>query len=120
MIEAGRDAERAHLEQELMADHAAARSALRRDVGCGQPPSRLEARAAEMRAHARHARQTLGEIEALPIAEAAHLIRDNAARATAEAVAEAARQTRAADATRRHSPSPVHPPGPERGFGPSL
>ncbi len=103
-----------------MADHAAARSALRHDVGGGHLPSSLEARATELRAHARQARHTLAEIEALPVAEAAQLIRDNSARATAEAVAEATWQTRAAEATRWHSPSPVPPPGPERGFGPSL
>lgn len=120
VIGAQQDAERAHLEQqELMADHAAARSALRHDIGGGHLPSSLQARTTALRAHADRARHALTEIEALPVAEAAQLIRDNAAHARAEGTAEAARQAPAKDVSRWHLPSPVHP-GPGRGFGPSL
>jgi hypothetical protein len=121
VIGARQDAERAHLEQQqLTANHAAARSALRQAIGGGYPPSSLQARAAELRAHAQQARHHLAKIEAFPVAAAAQLIRDRAAQAEAERIAEATRLARAADPGRWHSPAPVYPSFPERGFGPSL
>ncbi len=121
VIAAQQAAQRAHLEQqELTANHAAARSALRQGIGGGYLPSSLEARAAELRGHAQQARHHLAEIEALPGAEAAQLIRDRAAQAEPERTGEATRQAPAADPRRRHSSAPAYPPSPERGFGPSL
>jgi hypothetical protein len=121
VIAAQQDAERAHLEQQqLTADHAAARSALWQDVGSGYPPSSLEARAAELRVHAHQARSTLAEIEALPVTEAAELIWYRTARAAAERTATAASRARVAESTRWHSASPGGQPTAERDFGPSL
>lgn len=121
VIGAAREAEHAHRQlQGLNAHHADTRAALRRTVGAGQRPSDLEARAAGWRSHADQARRTLAEIEALPVSEAAQLIRDRAVQAAAEKVAESARQARAADSRLRHAAAPVHQPGPQRDFGPSL
>jgi hypothetical protein len=66
------------------------------------------------------ARRTFAEIEAVPVTEAAHLIRDRAAQGAAERTAEAASCARAAEPSPWPSPSPVYQPDAERGFGPSL
>jgi hypothetical protein len=121
VIEARQDAAHAHLEQRhLTARQADARAALRQTIGGGQRPSGVEARAAELRSGVEQARRTLAEIEALPVTAAAQHIRELAARATAERIAEATRQAQATEPGRRHSPPPVHQPGPRRDFGPSL
>ena len=121
VIEARQDA--AHAAQrlhDLTAHRADARAALCRLVGDGQRPSTIQARAAELRSGVDQARIALAEIEALPVAEAAQLIRDRAVQAAAERFAEAARLARGADPGRWQSPAPVYPSYPERGFGPSL
>jgi hypothetical protein len=121
VIAAQQAADHAHLEQrELTANHAAARTAQWQGIGGGYLPSSLRARVTELRSHAQQTRLDLAEIEALPVTEAAQLIRDRAAQAEAERVAEATRLARGADPGRWHSPAPVYPPYPERGFGPSL
>ncbi len=121
VIEAQQAAEHAHLEQqELTSTHSAARSAQWQGIGGGYLPSSLKARVTELRGHAQHSRDTLTEIETLPVTAAAQLIRDRAAQAEAEGIEEAARLARAAERAGRHSPSPVYPSYPERGFGPGL
>jgi hypothetical protein len=120
MIEARQDAECAHLDQQqLTADHAAARAVLRQDIGAGRRPSSLEAWSTKLCSHAQQARRTLAEIEALPIIEAAQLIRYGA-RGAAERTAAAALRARAAEPSPWHPPSPMHDPSAERDFGPSL
>jgi len=115
VIEAQQDAARAHQQlRHLTVHHADARAALWRSVG--EWPSGVEARATELRSGVAQARRTLAEIEALPLTEAAQLIRDRAAQAAAERTAEAASRARAAEPSPWHSPSPVY----QRGFGPSL
>ncbi|WP_448073585.1 AAA family ATPase [Georgenia yuyongxinii] len=121
VIEAKKAADRVHLsEQQLVMSHAAAFAALWQDVGCGRMPGSLEARATELRRHAHQARRGLVTIDALPVAEAELLIRQNATRAMAERLAEEPRKARTAQAGRRHSQSPAHRPDTGRGFGPSL
>ncbi|MHB1289868.1 MobF family relaxase [Georgenia sp.] len=106
VIEAQKAAERAHLtEQELMKRHATALSALWQGIGGGHMPSSLEARATELRRRAHQARQSLAEIDALPVAQAEQLIQQNATRAMTERLAETARKARMPQARRRHSPS---------------
>ncbi len=101
--------------------HADARAALWKSIGAGQRPSDLQARAAQWRAHADHARRTLAQIDALPVTDAAQPIHDRSALASAEGIAvEAASRARAADPTPRRPPTPVHQPGPDRGAAPSL
>jgi len=120
VVEAQQDADRAHLEQrELTANHAAARSAQWQDIGGGYLPSSLKARVTELRCRAQQSRDTLTEIEALPVTAAAQLIRDRAAQAEAKKVAEAAGRARAADSRGSSSPTPVYYPGPHRDSGPS-
>jgi len=120
VIAAQHDAEHAHLEQEqLTDDHAAARSALRQSIGGGYLPTGLQARAAQLRAHAQLARHDLAQIEALPSAGAAQLVRDRAAQAEAERIAAATRLARARDPGRWRSPAPAYPPHLERDVGPS-
>jgi hypothetical protein len=120
VIAAQHDAEHAHLEQQqLTADHAAARSALRQSIGGGYLPTGLQARAAQLRAHAQHARHHLAQIEALPSAEAAQLIRDRAAQAEAEQIAAATRLAPSLDPGRWRSSGPAYPPHLERDVGPS-
>ena len=121
VIAAQQAAEHAHLEQrELTATHAAARSGMWQGIGGGYLPSSLRARVTELRGQAQQSRDTLTEIEALPVTEAAQLIRDRAAQAEAEKVVEAAGRARAAQARGLSSPTPVYYPGPQRDFGPSL
>jgi hypothetical protein len=55
-----------------------------------------------------------------PVVSARLRIRDRAARATAERIAEATRQAQATEPSPWQSPSLVHQPGPQRDFGPSL
>ena len=118
VIEARQDTQRAQQQlQHLTARHSDAWAALWQTIGGAQRPSGAAARAAQCRTHADQARHTLAEIEALPVTEAARLVRERASRAAA---VEAAFQARAADLSLRHSPAPARRPGPERGFGPSL
>ena len=122
VIAAARAADHAYQQlRDLTGQHADARAALWHSIGAGQRTSDLQARATQSRAHADHARHALAQIDALPITDAAQLIRDRSALAPAEGIAvEAATRARAADPTRRRPPTPVHQPGPDRGFGPSL
>jgi hypothetical protein len=118
VIAASRATAHAHQQlRDLTAQHADARAALWHSIGAGQRPTDLHANATQSRAVAEHARRTLAQIDALPVTDAAQLIQQRAARASA---VEAALQARAADLSLRHTPAPVHEPGPERGFGPSL
>ena len=120
VIAAQQVAEHADLEQQqLTTDHAAARSALRQSIGGGYLPSGLQARAAQLRAHAQRARHDLAQIEALPSAEAAQLIRDRAAQAEAERIAAATRLAPSRDPDRWRSSGPAYPPHLERDVGPS-
>lgn len=111
VIEAQKAAERAHLnEQELMKRHTTALSALWQGIGGNHMPSSLQARATQLRHRAHQARQSLAEIDALPVAEAEQLIRQNATRAMTERLAETARKARMPQARRRHSPSRTQGP----------
>lgn len=65
----------------------------------------------------RQARRQLAEIDALPVGEAAQLVRDRAAQAEAERLAEAARRARAAERARWDFPGPVYPSAPDRDYG---
>ncbi|HEX4443871.1 MAG TPA: MobF family relaxase [Galbitalea sp.] len=126
VADANRNAEQARHEQQRRAwDRADERDTLRRGIPGNLPPSAVEARAAGWRKRADHARHDLAEIEALPVIDAAQLIRDRAARAeTARAAAQRAQAAR--DAARaaklarfRSSSIDVERPGPgrDRGIG---
>ncbi|WP_249379782.1 MobF family relaxase [Actinotalea sp. K2] len=118
VVAAQQSADRAHLEQqELKADHRQARSTLMHDVAGGHWPSRLAERVTELRAHVRQARRELAEIDALPVGEAAQLIRDRAAQAEAGRIAEAARLAQAAERARWDFSAPVYPSAPDRDYG---
>lgn len=112
--DATRAAQRLH---DLTAHHADSRAAPCRLVGNGQRPSTVQNSAAEWRSAADLASRSLAEIEALPVSEAAQLIRDRAAHAAAGRAAEAARLARAAERSLWHSPSPVYPSNPARDSG---
>ena len=118
VIEAQQAADRAHLDQqELTAAHKEARSTLMHDVAGGHWPSRLAERVTELRGDARQARRELAEIDALPVREAAQLIRDRAAQAEAERTTEAARLARATERARWDFSAPVYPSAPDRDHG---
>lgn len=99
-------------------------AALHRQVLGSATPSTASTRAADWRARAEQARHDLTEIEALPVAEAAQLVRERAARAEAERQAaeraQAVREARAAQLGRSRPSSEHGRTGPERDFGPSL
>jgi hypothetical protein len=120
VVDASRNAEQAHNEQQRQAWHRTdERAALRLRIPGNLPPSRVEANAAAWRRHLEQSRSDLAEIEALPLIEAAQLIRDRAARTEAERVvaerAKTARDARAAQLARFHTPSIDHGrPGPGR------
>lgn len=118
VIEAQQSADRARLDQQkLKAAHHDAWSTLVHDVAGGHWPSTLTRRVAELRDHAHQARRELAEIDALPVGEAAQLIRDRAAQAEAERLAEAARLARAAERNRWDFSGPVYPTAPDRDYG---
>lgn len=122
VIEARQDAAHAaRVLQDLTARHADERAALYRLVGDGQrSSSTVQGRAAELRGGVDRARDGLAEIEALPVTEAAQLIRNRAAQAAAQEAADAARQARDAEARAWSPPAPMYYPGPQRGFGPTC
>ena len=118
MIAAQKGAERAHQQlRDLTARHMDERAALWRSIGGGQRPSTANVRATEWRRSADEARRLLAEIEALPITEAAQLIRLNARHAAPERTADATVQAHAAEADRRPSRSPGHRLPPRRDLG---
>jgi hypothetical protein len=118
VVAAQQATDRAHLDQqELKAAHKEARSTLMDDVAGGHWPSRLAERVTDLRGHARQARRELAEIDALPVGEAAQLIRDRAAQAEAERIAEATRLARAAERSRWDVSGPVYPSAPDRDYG---
>ncbi len=122
VIAASRAADHAHQQlRDLTAQHADARAALWHSIGAGQRPSDLQVNATQSRARADHARRALAQIDALPVTDAAQLIRDRQAQAPTERIAvEAANRARAAEPARWRSPAPGHQPDPDRGIGPSL
>ena len=111
-------------QQRLTARQSRERADLRRHVFGDRTPSSAQAQAVRWRARAAAARHDLAEIDALPITEAAQLLRARAARATAEPTASepatAVTRAPAAEPDRWHSPSPGHRPSHERDLGPSL
>lgn len=118
VIEAQQSADRARLDQQdLKAAHQDAWLTLVHDVAGGHWPSTLTRRVTELRDHAHQARRQLAEIDALPVGEAAQLIRDRAAQAEAERLADAARLARAAEQNRRDFSGPVYPTAPDRDYG---
>jgi len=121
VIAAARAADLAHRHlRDLTAHHADTRAALWQTVGGVHRTNDVQARAAQWRARADHDRRSLDEVEALPVTEAAQLVRNRSEQAPADRMTvHAASRARAAGPTRR-SPTPVHQPSPERGFGPSL
>lgn len=118
--DANRDAEHTHREQQRRAERRAdERAALRGRIFGNQPPGTAEARAVQWRGRAEQARGGLAEIEALPVTEAARVVRDRTARVEAERAAadrtQAARDARAAQLHQFQSPSSDHERrGPER------
>ncbi|TFD46365.1 hypothetical protein E3T55_17290 [Cryobacterium frigoriphilum] len=102
VTDASRNAEQTQHELGHIAErHTDERAALRRRILGNLTPSTAEARAVQWRGHADQARHDLAEIEALPVTEAAQLIREWVARAqTEEAVAEPAQTVRDARAAK--------------------
>lgn len=126
MVAANRDAEHARGEPQRLAEQRAEeRAALHGRIFEKLPPGGAEGRAAQWLTRAGQARRDLGEIEALPVTQAAQLIRDRAARvqakrATAER-AQAARDAQAAKLGQFRTASNEHQPrGPDHGIGPKL
>ena len=126
MVEANRDAEHARGEQQRLAEQRAEeRAALHGRIFEKLQPGGAEGRAAQWRTRAAQARRDLGEIEALPVTQAAQLIRDRTARvqskrATAER-AQAARDAQPAKLGQFRTASNEHQRrGPDHGIGPSL
>ena len=126
VVEARQDAEHAHrAQQQLTRVHMDARAGLRRRIFGDQRPVDPVQRAAGWRTRAQQARDDLARIEALPIGEAARLVRDRGAQAEWERItaeqAKAVAAARAAKLARFASPSSDHRrTGPERDVGPSL
>ncbi|GAA1557652.1 MobF family relaxase [Brevibacterium picturae] len=126
VVEAQQDAERVHGEQrQLTKAHADARASLRRRIYGDRRPVDPVQRAAGWRTRAEQARDDLAQIEALPLDQAAQLVRDRAAQTEMERIAaeqvKVAAKARAAKLARFPSPSSEHRrSGPERDFGPSL
>ncbi|PDQ34205.1 MAG: hypothetical protein B5766_12175 [Candidatus Lumbricidophila eiseniae] len=125
VTELRQEAEQARREQNRLAErHLRESVALRRQVLGSATPSTVSARAAGWRARAEQARHDLAQIEALPVAEAAQLVGELAARAEAERQAaeraQAAREARAAQLGRSRPSSDHGRTGLERDFGPSL
>ncbi len=96
------------------------RADLRRHVAGDQPVTSAPAQAARWRTRAESARRDLATIEAMPLAQAAHLIRDRAEQAAAaQAVIDAAAAARHTQAAEWTSPSPARLPDHDRDLGPS-
>lgn len=126
VVQVRQDAEYARrAQQQLARAHMDARASLRRRIYGDQRPVDPIQRVADWRTRAQQARDELAQIEALPISEAAQLVRDRTAQAELERIAaeqaKAAAAARAAKLARFPSPSSDHRrSGPERDFGPSL
>ncbi|KAE8764682.1 MobF family relaxase [Georgenia thermotolerans] len=119
VVEAREDAAHAHRQlRGLTARHADARAALWRSIGDGQPPSTIDARAVELRRRADQARRLLAAIEALPITEAAQLLRQNAIPSAPERMPDATLKAQALEAHGQTSPPPARRLGPRRDLGP--
>jgi hypothetical protein len=120
VADANREAEQIHREQQRLAwRRGDERAALLSHIPGQPPPDTVDARASQWRTRAEQARGNLAEIEALPVTEAARLIRDRAARAEAERAAaqraQTARNARASKLARFRSSSIDHErPGPGR------
>ncbi|RQP10995.1 MAG: hypothetical protein EAS51_07100 [Microbacteriaceae bacterium] len=119
------EAEQAHREQSRLAErHLRESTALRRQLLGSATPSTAATCATGRRARAEQARHDLAQIEALPVTEAAQLVRELAARAEAERQtaerAQAAREARAAQLGPSRPSSEHGRTGSERDFGPSL
>lgn len=119
MVQARQDAEHAHDEQQqLTRAQMDARASLRRRIYGDRRPVEPVQRVAGWRARAQQARDDLARIEALPIGEAAQLVRDRAAQAELERIAaEQAKEVAAARAAKLawYRPSSDHRrSGPER------
>jgi hypothetical protein len=123
--DANRGSEQAQSERRRLASRRAdERAALRRSIPGQLPPSTVEAHAVQWRTRGEQARGDLAEIEALPVTEAARLIRDRAAQTDAERAAaeraQIARDARAAKLARFRRPSIGHErprPGRDHGLG---
>ena len=126
MTEAQKEAEHARREQrQLVQCHANAMASLRQRIYGNQRPNDPAARAAGWRDLAQEARRDLAQIESVPVAEAAQLVRVRSALAKAERIAadqvKAAVEARAVRLARFSSPSADRRrSGPEHDFGRSL
>ncbi|WP_246006262.1 MobF family relaxase [Georgenia muralis] len=121
VVEARQDAAHAHRQlQELTARHADARAALWRSIGNGQPPSTVDARAAEWRRRADEARHLLAATDALPVTAAAQLLLQTARPAASKRMPGATLKARALEAHGQASPPPARRLGPRRDLGPRL
>jgi hypothetical protein len=126
VTEAQKEAEHARREQRQLAQrHANARASLRQRIYGNQRPNDPAARAAGWRDLAQEARRDLAQIESVPVAEAAQLVRVRSALAKAERIAadqvKAAVEARAVRLARFSSPSTDRGrSGPEHDFGRSL
>ncbi|HEX4057670.1 MAG TPA: MobF family relaxase [Galbitalea sp.] len=113
VAEMRKDVEQAHHERRQLADrHLHESAVLHRQLLGSATPSTASTRAAAWRTRAEQGRRDLARIEALPITEAAQLVRTRAARAEAEREAaervQAARDARAAKLHQFPLPSPDH------------
>lgn len=104
----------------IVSRYSESKAELCHSLGGDQHPATIADRASASRSALDTASRSLAEIEALPVHEAAGLIRDRAAQDAAEKAAEAARRAQAAERARHHAMDPVYHPGPDRSFGPSL
>ncbi len=113
VTEMRKDVEQAHHERRQLADrHLHESAVLHRQLLGSATPSTASTRAAGWRSRAEQARRDLAQIEALPVTEAAQLVRVRAARAEAEREAaeriRAARHARAVKLHQFRSPSTGH------------
>ena len=120
VTETRQKAQQAHREQSRMVErHLRESIALSQRALAGSTPSRVIAHAAKLRKQAERDRRDLARIEALPVTEAAQLVRELTARAEAER--EAAERARTAREARAAQLEPFRPSpgqgrtGPERG-----
>ena len=120
VADARRNVEQTHSEERRLAERRLTEyAALLRQVLGSATPSVASTRAVQWRTRAEQARRDLAETEALPVTEAAQLVRDRAARAEAERIvaerAQAARDARAAQLGHfRPTSTDRTRPGPER------
>lgn len=126
LVRANQDAEQVRSEQQrLIARHSGERASLRRRVVGELPLSTAGTRTVPWRGRAEQSRLDLAEIEALPVIEAAQLVRERAARVQAERAAaeraQAARDARAAKLDQLRSASDDRRrPAQDYGVGPGL